>query len=254
MSITYKQLSLDSVWNLSWNQAKKHFIVIFAMNVLLWLCSQISTFFVNTTSLVMTLKDPSIYTDPEQAMEVVMPLLLAIAPMLMLGGFISWLVSSYFQISLYQLLVDGVKGMTPNLGERIKGAYKGYLNYIISVFVSNLLVSLATCLCLLPGLFVQVRLLLVPIIAANKPEATLGEAIKESWNLTRGHFWTLLGYGIVAALVNVVGFICCCVGIVFTQVITQFMLANVYCMLSQEDEPEYQEEQSYEGEYNQEEK
>lgn len=237
MTTTFKQLSLDTIWNLSWNQAKKHFITIFAMNFIIWLCGQISGLFANTTPLLMTLKDMVKYDDPELIANMMMPMLLSILPMLLLGSFIGWLASSYFSVSLYRLLMDGVKEMKLDMGERIKGSWTGYINYIITVFVYNLVIAIATCLCILPGIFLSVRLLLVPIIAANKPHQSLGDTFSESWNLTRGHFWTLIGYGIVAGLINIVGFICCCVGVLFTIIITQFMLANVYYMLSYE-EPE----------------
>lgn len=256
MTNTFRQLSLDAVWNLSWNQAKKNFLVIFAINIIIWLCGQLSSLFANTTQLMVMLKDPFLYDNPDRMLNLVLPVILSLLPMLLIGSFIGWLASSYFSIARFRLLVDGVRDAKLDLTERIKSAHKGYLTYIITVFINSILIGLATCLCILPGIFLSVRLLLVPIIAANEPDLTLGEILGKSWNLTRGHFWTLLGYGIVAMLVNLVGLICCCVGVLFTTVVTQFMLASVYCILAQEDETstEAPAEEAPESTYNKEEK
>ena len=177
-----------------------------------------------------------------------LPLLTAMMPKLIMGGFIGWLLANYFYIALYRLLIDGVKGQQPNVGGRIKGAWTGYLNYIVVTLVCNIVISLGYVFFILPGLYLTIRLLFVPIIAANKPDLTLGEVFSESWNLTRGHFWTLLGYGIVAILINIVGFICCCVGVLFTHVATQFLLANTYYVLAMNEDDEFERGYNYDTE------
>ena len=246
METTFKVLNLDTIWNKSWEHAKQYFLPIFAMNVIIYLSSKfISSLFYSTTQLTMALQNAAYYNDPDLFLRELTPAILAMMPMLPLGGLIGWLLSSYFQVALYRLLIDGVKGLKLSISERIKGAWTGYLSFLGITLVKRLIVGIGLVLCLLPGIFLAVRLMFVPIIAANKPKLTLGEVFSESWNLTRNHFWTLLGYGIVAILVNIVGLLCCCVGIVFTAVVTQFMLANVYATLTdiQDIQPTTDEEQ-----------
>lgn len=238
MNRNYKVLDIDYIWGDAWENAKKHFLSIFAMNVIIYICTNvIGGMFYNTTELMSFLQNATAYSDsPEVLINELSPVILNIFPSIMFGSLIGWLLAAYFNVALYRLLMDGVKGLRVDLGERIKGAWTGCLNYILCVLVLSIILSLATLFFILPGIFLAVRLVFVPIIAANKPEKSLGEVFSESWHLSEGHFWTLLGYGIVAILANIVGYICCCVGILFSRVVTQFLLANTYYALTGEEE------------------
>ncbi len=242
-----KMLDLDTLWGLSWKQSKKYALYFIIMNVLVYLCTRLAGMIGDTSSLVLLFSNPSLFNNPELLQEQFLVTMVSMLPMILLSGVIGWLLTAYFNIAIYRLLIDGVRDQKLDLTDRIKNAYNGYITYIINVFLNGLVVSIGYVFCVLPGLWLTVRLLFVPIIAANRPELSLGDALKESWNLTRGHFWKLLGYGILACLVNIVGFMCCCVGVLFTSVITQFMLANLYYSLSggfdAEPEPTEQEEQ-----------
>lgn len=91
--------------------------------------------------------------------------------------------------------------------------------------------------CILPGLFLQIRLMFVPIIAANKPELTLSEVFSRSWSITKGHFFDLFLFGIIVVLINIVGFLCCCVGLYVTSIISEFMYVELYYRLSNDGNP-----------------
>lgn len=236
-SVTYRKLNLDTIWGLSWEQSKKYAVLII-LNIAAAFAQRMGGMVSDTTQLMTLLQDPSLVNDPEKLNEAISVALLAALPTILLGALLGWLIVAYFNVAINRLLIDGVKGLELNLTERIKGAWNGYVQYVIVNIALFFILIIGFACCVLPGLYLAVRLVLVPIIAANKPHLKFSEVFSESWRLTEGHFWTLLGYGIVAFLVNIVGFICCCVGILFTELIAQFMLANVYYTLSGEYEDE----------------
>ncbi len=90
-------------------------------------------------------------------------------------------------------------------------------------------------LCVLPGIYLAVRLAFVPYIAANEPELSVSETFSKSMNLTKDKFWDLLGYGIVAILIVLSGFLLCCVGYLFTAPLSTVFMGVVYKELVQEN-------------------
>lgn len=242
---TNRNIDLDTIWGLSWNQAKKYALYFIALNIVTYMCNRLAGSIGDTTQLVMLVNDPSLFSHPELLSAKFNGIFISMLPLLLLGFVVGLLLSAYFNIAIYRLLIDGVRDLKLDITDRLKNAYNGYINYVITVIAASLITLAGYFCCILPGIWLTVRLLFVPIIAANKPEQDLGVTLRESWDMTRGHFWNLFGYGIIAILINIVGFLCCCIGVLFTQVITQFMMANLYCTLSGEfdkEEPEQTEQ------------
>ena len=86
-----------------------------------------------------------------------------------------------------------------------------------------LLVGIATCLCILPGIWVGVRLVYAPMLAATQG-ASFGDAFRRSWEMTKGNFWDLFLLGLTALGIAILGFCACCVGYYFAAVVIEFML------------------------------
>ena len=264
--IINRDLNLDTVWNLSWEQSKKHAWSFILLYICIGLIVSVIYSLIMVPIVSELIGDPSLANNPDKMGLALLGLIFKSILSFSLGIIAIWLTSSYFRVALYRMLMDGVKGQPLSVGERLTGAWNGFIWFLIVEFVlgivmlsaylpyilGNLLISMWTIsemsfssflignllrlVLVIPYVYFQVRLLFVPLIAAYKPELTLTDTFSQSWNLTRGHFWTLLAIGIVAYLINIVGFICCCIGILFTIVITQFMLANVYYILSGEYE------------------
>jgi len=112
-----------------------------------------------------------------------------------------------------------------------KNARHTFLFYLGTWIVYLVIVTIGSFLCILPGIFLAVRFMFAPMIAINHPELTFSEAFTRSWQMTKGHFWKLLGLGILAVLINILGIICCCVGYLLTIVITYMMYGYAYKLL-----------------------
>ncbi|MBQ9559147.1 MAG: hypothetical protein IJ762_02705 [Bacteroidaceae bacterium] len=272
MSHINRDLNLDTVWNLSWEQSKKHAWSFILLYICIGLIVSVIYSLIMIPIFSGLIADSSLANDPDKMGLALIGLISKSILSFSLGIIAIWMISSYFRVVLYRMLMDVVKGQPLSVGKHLTGAWNGFLwflavtivlgivmllanlpyiggNILITMwtisemsFSSFLIGNLLKLVLIIPYVYVQVRLLFVPLLAAYEPELTLAETFSKSWNLTRGHFWTLLGIGLVAVLINIIGFCCCCIGILFTIVIAQFMLANVYYILSHEEEEPSEEE------------
>lgn len=122
--------------------------------------------------------------------------------------------------------------------ELITSTAKDYFMYFLKCFLFGLILIVGFACCVLPGFYLLVRYMFVPYIAANEPELSMKDTMAKSMELTKGRFWTLFGYGIVAGLVEISGLLLCCVGYFFTLPLAYVMLGVVYDELVNEVESE----------------
>lgn len=154
-----------------------------------------------------------------------------------LSVLIAGLLTVYLQAAFNHMLVETAAGQNPQPGKSLRQALRTFLHFLVVYIVLQFVLVGATLCCLLPGIYLMVRWLFVPLIAMDKPELSLGETFARSWDMTRGHFGQLLWLGIASIVINILGFLCCCIGLCFTAVLTTFMLGATYQLLKPEDEP-----------------
>ena len=134
------------------------------------------------------------------------------------------------------MINDAAKGEKPDLAARLKDGFRGLGFFIITDIIFGILIFIGTICCIIPGIFLVVRFIFAPIIAALHPERSLKECFAQSWQITKGNFWNLFLLGIIAIFLNILGLMCCCVGVLVTSIITYFMLILAYRTLSGEAE------------------
>lgn len=145
------------------------------------------------------------------------------------------LLSIYISIALYRYVKKIVDEEDIDFKELINSSAKMYGMFFVKYLLYGLAVGLGYMLCVLPGIYLAVRLAFVPYIAANEPELSVSETFSKSMNLTKDKFWQLLGYGIVAFFIVIAGFLLCCVGYLFTAPLSTVFMGVVYKELVQEN-------------------
>ena len=145
------------------------------------------------------------------------------------------LLSIYISIALYRYVKMIVDDEDVNFKELFTSSAKVYGMFFIKNLLFVLAVGLGLMLCILPGIYLAVRLAFVLYIAANEPELSVSETFSKSMNLTKGKFWQLFGYGIVALFIAISGILLCCVGSFFTGPLANVFQGVVYKELVQEN-------------------
>ena len=88
-------------------------------------------------------------------------------------------------------------------------------------------VLLAFFVCLIPTIYLQVRwLFTLPLIIDRQMD--FWTAMKVSWRMVGKHWWQVFGLMILVGLLNIVGLIACCVGVLFTAPIGYGALMYAY--------------------------
>lgn len=102
------------------------------------------------------------------------------------------------------------------------------------IILRSLIVGIATCLFIIPGIYVAVRLIFSEYAVIDQNMGII-EAMKYSWRITKGSFWRLFGAAIVGGLVYLAGFAVCCVGFCFTGVMRLTFIADIYAQFKEQN-------------------
>jgi len=134
--------------------------------------------------------------------------------------FIANLVISMGVINIGLKLVDGEKAKYKDLFY-----YKPILNYFLASIAQGFIVIAGFILLIIPGVIFAVRLQYINYLIVDKNAGPI-EAIKKSWNITRGSTWNLFFLGILLFLINILGVLCLLVGLFVTVPLS--LLANTF--------------------------
>ncbi|MBQ7443156.1 MAG: glycerophosphoryl diester phosphodiesterase membrane domain-containing protein [Bacteroidaceae bacterium] len=223
------KLSIGDIVSRAWDLSVKHWPVF----ILLSIVEAVLGSFINGNPAAFAALGPN--PDPQ---EVVEALNASFNPLMMLVVILG---TTYLNIIVYRMLVSVLRTGQPYADGQLADALKVNLvkyGFFLGVnIVMGLAVGFASLLCIIPGIFLSVRWWFTPLIAATE-DVTFGEAFGLSWEMTKGHFWELFLLGIVCVGIAIVGFCACCVGIIFAEVIINFIVVLAYEQLSRDAETE----------------
>lgn len=225
-----KQLVIGDIASRAWDLAVKHWPIFVLFAFITSLCSNLG---VNVDeSLIANLgqhPDPkTIFETFVKAYDINWPLYL-----------LSLLLYTYLGYVCVNLYVNAHQTGKPysSLGAIFKADISSLATYIAVNIVVGLFVCIGVCCCILPGIWIGVRLWYAPMLAATQG-ASFGEAFSRSWDMTRGHFWKLLLMGLTMIGIDILGLCACCIGALFTNVIVSFMLVVSFFILKEDDQIE----------------
>lgn len=151
------------------------------------------------------------------------------SPMLYLGGIVSILFSGV----MAKMAFDAIDGKKVSF-DAFKMPVMTYVNYLATTIVVGFLAGIGMLFCLLPGIYVAVRLEFAANYVIDRGYG-VSDAIKASWHDTKGNFWGILGAVIVIGLFICVGYLACCVGAFYTSpagTIALCVLARLFAQTS----------------------
>ena len=90
---------------------------------------------------------------------------------------------------------------------------KNYLNAVIASLLATIFILIGLVFLIVPGIIVAVRLAFVHFLVVDK-QLKAWDAITTSWNLTRGHSWSIFGMGLLAIPICLVGVLLLVVGVI----------------------------------------
>lgn len=109
---------------------------------------------------------------------------------------------------------------------------KVYVKYIVVGWIVGILSALGFIFCIIPGIYVYVRLMFAQTRVIDHPEEGVKEVLAASWKMTEGNVLNLIWLGIVCVFILILGFCLCCVGALPAAVLISFVSVVAYLILS----------------------
>jgi uncharacterized membrane protein len=110
-------------------------------------------------------------------------------------------------------------------------AYQSFGNILLANILVGLIVGAGILMLIVPGIIFACKLAFVPyLVMDEKMEAV--DAVRKSWNMTRGHTGTIFLMGVVAFFVGLGGLICFIVGIIPAVIWISLAFATIYMSVS----------------------
>lgn len=216
------ELSISEVLDKAWELTKKHGIllaVIYLVFTLVYEGMAVATYpsgywsaiFSGNTNAVQEYSDQMGFS--------------ALTPVL-------WILSVAFSAGFYRMILLIAKEEMPSPSfDAFKMEVMTYVKYFAVSLCLCVVVLLGFICFVLPGIYLGARLGFAQLYILENPNASIGEAFSVSWKMTEGNVLVIVGIGIVAGLISILGLLACCIGMYYTMVIGTFCIAVTYLTL-----------------------
>ncbi len=148
---------------------------------------------------------------------------------------IACIVAIITNIGYTKIFLKVSDGTKPDFTDLFK-EYRLFWKYLGVSIISALALAGGLILLVIPGIIVMVRLSLAPTVLIDTNSGVMA-AIKESWEITRGHFWKLLGFMVLAGILNIAGAMVFMIGLILTIPLSFYALILIYRKLSSSRTP-----------------
>ncbi|HHZ97709.1 MAG TPA: hypothetical protein EYN67_19690 [Flavobacteriales bacterium] len=132
-------------------------------------------------------------------------------------------------LGFYKIFLNILDGQTPDIHTLFSQTSP---NLIIHSFVGSIVMALAVMagliFLIIPGLYIAFRLQFFNLVLLDQDEPNFSEALKSSWEMTRGYVLDLLGIAIISAFIVMAGILALFVGIFIAIPVVSLMGVLVY--------------------------
>jgi len=206
-----------------WRQLWKNFLELFVIFLIFNFTSQFAgIFFIPMYFTAFFEKEPNF--------AIFLILFAAIATILSIV--FVFLVARPIQFGLSYLNLKASRGEKFEIKE-LFSPFKDYGNVVLASFLTALIVGFGTLFLIIPGIIFACKFMFVPYIVTDKKMKAI-DAIKESWNMTDGHAWTVFGMIALAIPIAIAGYICLFVGVFISMMWIYIAFASLYYAVSLE--------------------
>jgi uncharacterized membrane protein len=111
---------------------------------------------------------------------------------------------------------------------------RNYWNVIIANVVVGIIIGLGFVMLIVPGIIFACRLAFVPYLVVDR-EMDVMDALRVSWDMTRGYGWQIFLMGLLAIPVVLLGLICLFVGVIVSVMWISTAFAVMYHAVEMKD-------------------
>jgi uncharacterized membrane protein len=126
------------------------------------------------------------------------------------------------------------RGGTPDVSDMFAAFRGDYWQAVLAGLLMSVLIAIGTALLIVPGVIAAVRLAWVPYLVIDERLAAV-EAIKTSWERTRGYGMTIFVLWLLAIPIILLGLLALGVGVILSLMWIQMAAAVLYAAVSTRD-------------------
>ncbi len=110
--------------------------------------------------------------------------------------------------------------------------YRLFFIYLLTTIIYFIIVLLGLILFIIPGIYLGIRFVFFEYFIIDKKMGVI-KSLKESWRATKGNFWGLFAFSVVALTINILGAFVLLLGLFVTIPITMIAWVFIYRRLSE---------------------
>ncbi|MBI1961698.1 MAG: DUF975 family protein [Parcubacteria group bacterium] len=203
--------SISEAMRFGWRTAKKHF----------W-------FFLRLIAVVLVVTyGPALIAQSFDRTE--LPTLAVL--LFFLAGILFWVLQLLVSVGLIQIVLTHVSGGRGHINDLFSGG-RHVVNYFLGSLAYGLAVAAGFVLLVIPGIILMVRLQFYQYLIVDARMGPI-EALKASWDITRGSFWNLALFWLAVIGVNILGLAALGIGLLWSAPTAVLASGVVYRRLSQ---------------------
>ena len=124
------------------------------------------------------------------------------------------------------VFLKAVRG-EPFKASEIFYAFQQIWNIVLANLLVGVIVGIGFILLIVPGIIFACKLAFVPYLVMDQKMEAM-DAVRKSWNMTKGYSWTIFGMGIMSFFIVLGGLICLFVGIIPAVIWISAAFATLY--------------------------
>ncbi len=150
-----------------------------------------------------------------------------IVPLAMFGIAYGIFVAGPISYGTKWVFLKAVRGQRIEIKDVFIVFQKNYWNVVIANIVVGVIIVLGLVMLVVPGIIFACRLAFVPYLVVDR-EMDVMDALRVSWDMTRGYGWQIFFMGFLAIWVVVAGLICLFVGVFISAMWISTAFASMY--------------------------
>ena len=113
--------------------------------------------------------------------------------------------------------------------------FRNYLNAVMAAIIIGIITTIGFIFLIIPGIYLACKLAFTPYLIVDQ-RMSVFDALQESWDMTRGHVWRIIGIALMAIPITLMGLICFIVGIIPAVMWVQVAYASLYHAIDAREE------------------
>ncbi len=153
--------------------------------------------------------------------------MLLIFPFVILGLAYTFLFMPIIKYGEQYLFLKAMRDEEADLKTLFEGFKTQYLNVVLANLIVIALVILGFVMLIIPGIIIACRLAFVSYLVMDKNMDAM-KAVEKSWQMTKGHGWTIFGMAIISFFIFIGGLIVFFVGVIISIMWVHAAFATLY--------------------------